>query len=184
MNKFLTDKVNNLQASATLAMAAKARELKSKGIDVIGLSLGEPDFNIPDFIKEAAINAINDNYNSYTPVDGYVDLKKAISRKFSRDNNLNYSISQIVVSTGGGIILKNKDLLKQTFNIYLKCDLETLIKRTSRNKNRPLLKNNVEKNIKILFNDRKEIYNEISDFTINATSNTQKTIKTILERLN
>ena len=100
MNKFLTDKVNNLAASATLAMAAKARELKSKGIDVIGLSLGEPDFNIPDFIKEAAINAINDNYNSYTPVDGFVDLKKAISRKFSRDNNLNYSISQIVVSTG------------------------------------------------------------------------------------
>ena len=88
---------------------------------------------------------------------------------------------KIVVSTGGGIILKNKDLLKQTFNIYLKCDLETLIKRTSRNKNRPLLKNNVEKNIKILFNDRKEIYNEISDLTINATSNTQKTITTILE---
>ena len=100
MNKFLTDKVNNLQASATLAMAAKARELKSKGIDVIGLSLGEPDFNIPEFIKQAAINAINDNYNSYTPVDGYEDLKKAISRKFSRDNNLNYSTSQIVVSTG------------------------------------------------------------------------------------
>ena len=91
---------------------------------------------------------------------------------------------KIVVSTGGGIILKNKDLLNQTFNIYLKCDLETLIKRTSRNKNRPLLKNNVEKNIKILFNDRKEIYNETSDLTINATSNTQKTIKTILEYLN
>ena len=100
MNKFLTDKVNNLSASATLAMAAKARELRSKGVDVIGLSLGEPDFNIPEFIKEAAIKAINDNYNSYTPVDGYVDLKKAISRKFSRDNNLNYSASQIVVSTG------------------------------------------------------------------------------------
>ena len=100
MNKFLTDKVNNLAASATLAMAAKARELRSKGVDVIGLSLGEPDFNIPEFIKEAAIKAINDNYNSYTPVDGYVDLKKAISRKFSRDNNLNYSASQIVVSTG------------------------------------------------------------------------------------
>ena len=90
---------------------------------------------------------------------------------------------KIVVSTGGGIILKNKDLLKQSFNIYLKCDLETLIKRTSRNKNRPLLKNNVEKNIKILFNDRKEIYNNSSDFTINATSNIQKTIKTILEYL-
>ncbi len=100
MNKFLTDKVNNLSASATLAMAAKARELRSKGIDVIGLSLGEPDFNIPEFIKEAAVKAINDNYNSYTPVDGYVDLKKAISKKFSRDNNLNYSASQIVVSTG------------------------------------------------------------------------------------
>jgi aspartate aminotransferase len=81
-------------------MAAKARELRSKGVDVIGLSLGEPDFNIPEFIKEAAVKAINDNYNSYTPVDGYVDLKKAISRKFSRDNNLNYSPSQIVVSTG------------------------------------------------------------------------------------
>lgn len=100
MNKFLTDKVNNLSASATLAMAAKARELRSKGVDVIGLSLGEPDFNIPEFIKEAAVKAINDNYNSYTPVDGYVDLKKAISRKFSRDNNLNYSAGQIVVSTG------------------------------------------------------------------------------------
>ena len=100
MNKFLTDKVNNLSASATLAMAAKARELRGKGVDVIGLSLGEPDFNIPEFIKEAAVKAINDNYNSYTPVDGYVDLKKAISRKFSRDNNLNYSASQIVVSTG------------------------------------------------------------------------------------
>ena len=100
MNKFLTNKVNNLSASATLAMAAKARELRSKGVDVIGLSLGEPDFNIPEFIKEAAVKAINDNYNSYTPVDGYVDLKKAISRKFSRDNNLNYSPSQIVVSTG------------------------------------------------------------------------------------
>ena len=100
MNKFLTDKVNNLAASATLAMAAKARELRSKGVDVIGLSLGEPDFNIPEFIKDAAVKAINDNYNSYTPVDGYVDLKKSISRKFSRDNNLNYSASQIVVSTG------------------------------------------------------------------------------------
>ena len=100
MNKFLTDKVNNLSASATLAMAAKTRELRSKGVDVIGLSLGEPDFNIPEFIKEAAVKAINDNYNSYTPVDGYVDLKKAISRKFLRDNNLNYSASQIVVSTG------------------------------------------------------------------------------------
>ena len=100
MNKFLTDKVNNLAPSATLAMAAKARELKSRGVDIIGLSLGEPDFNVPEFIKEAAVKAINDNYNSYTPVDGYSDLKNAISRKFLRDNNLNYKSSQIVVSTG------------------------------------------------------------------------------------
>ena len=100
MKEFLTDKINNLPASATLAMAAKARELKSKGIDIIGLSLGEPDFNVPEFIKKAANKAINDNYNSYTPVDGYLDLKEAISKKFSRDNNLNYGTNQIVVSTG------------------------------------------------------------------------------------
>ena len=100
MEKFLTDKINNLSASATLAMAAKARELKNKGVDIIGLSLGEPDFNIPEFIKEAAIDAINDNYNSYTPVDGYSDLKDAICKKFERDNQLNYNPNQIVVSTG------------------------------------------------------------------------------------
>jgi aspartate aminotransferase len=81
-------------------MAAKARELKNQGVNVIGLSLGEPDFNTPDFIKQAAIQAVNDNYNSYTPVDGYVALKEAICRKFKRDNQLDYSPSQIVVSTG------------------------------------------------------------------------------------
>ena len=81
-------------------MAAKARELKENGIDIIGLSLGEPDFNTPDFIKNAAIKAIEDNYNSYTPVDGYLDLKKSICKKFERDNKLIYDPSQIVVSTG------------------------------------------------------------------------------------
>ena len=100
MKEYLTDKINNLPASATLTMAAKARELKNKGIDVIGLSLGEPDFNTPEFIKDAAIKAVNDNYNSYSPVDGYLDLKKSICQKFKRDNKLNYSPSQIVVSTG------------------------------------------------------------------------------------
>ena len=80
-------------------MAAKARELRSSGKDVIGLSLGEPDFNIPDFIKEAAKNAIDENYNSYTPVDGYTDLKQAIINKFERDNGLRFTSSQIVVST-------------------------------------------------------------------------------------
>lgn len=103
----LSQKINSLQTSATLAMAAKARELKSQGIEVIGLSLGEPDFNTPDFIKEAAIQAINDDYNSYTPVDGYPELKKAIQHKFKRDNNLDYDVSQICVSTGAKQSLYN-----------------------------------------------------------------------------
>lgn len=81
-------------------MAAKGRELKEQGKDIISLSLGEPDFNTPDFIKDAAIQAINDNYNSYSPVNGYGDLREAICRKFKRDNNLDYNINQIVVSTG------------------------------------------------------------------------------------
>lgn len=96
----LSDRINNLSTSATLAMAAKARELRAEGKDIIGLSLGEPDFNTPDFVKEAAINAVNENYNSYTPVDGYVELKDAIITKFKRDNELEYTRSQIVVSTG------------------------------------------------------------------------------------
>ena len=100
MKKYLSNKINDLPASATLTMAAKAREMKNEGIDIIGLSLGEPDFNIPEYIKDAAIDAINDNYNSYTPVDGYLDLKESISNKFKRDNNLNYNANQIVVSTG------------------------------------------------------------------------------------
>jgi aspartate aminotransferase len=100
MKNKLSDRINNLPVSATLAMAAKARELKNNGIDIIGLSLGEPDFNTPDFIKNAAIQAVNDNYNSYTPVDGYSELKQSICNKFKRDNGLNYQPSQIVVSNG------------------------------------------------------------------------------------
>lgn len=88
-------------------MAAKARELRAEGKDIIGLSLGEPDFNTPDFIKDAAIEAINQNYNSYTPVDGYVELKEAIITKFKRDNHLNFTLPQIVVSTGAKQSLAN-----------------------------------------------------------------------------
>ena len=105
--QLLSDRILNMATSATLAMAAKARELRGEGKDIIGLSLGEPDFNTPDFIKEAAIQAINDNYNSYTPVDGYVELKEAIITKFKRDNNLTYTPSQIVVSTGAKQSLAN-----------------------------------------------------------------------------
>ncbi len=107
MQQKLSDRINNLATSQTLAMAAKTRELREEGKDIIGLSLGEPDFNTPDFIKEAAIQAINDNYNSYTPVDGYVELKDAISKKFKRDNDLIYNRSQIVVSTGAKQTLAN-----------------------------------------------------------------------------
>ena len=107
MSNQLSDRVNSLAISATLEMAAKARELKAAGKDIIGLSLGEPDFNTPDYIKEAAIQAVNDNYNSYSPVDGYVDLKEAIITKFKRDNNLTYTQPQIVVSTGAKQSLYN-----------------------------------------------------------------------------
>ncbi|MEL6976527.1 MAG: pyridoxal phosphate-dependent aminotransferase, partial [Bacteroidota bacterium] len=100
MSVHLSDRISNMSTSATLAMAAKARELRNEGKDIIGLSLGEPDFNIPDFIKDAAKEAIDQNYRSYTPVDGYADLKKAISSKFERDNGLTYGLNQIVVSTG------------------------------------------------------------------------------------
>ena len=107
MKENLSERINNLAVSQTLAMAAKARELKNQGKDVIGLSLGEPDFNTPNYIKQAAVNAINEDYNSYTPVDGYVDLKNAIISKFKRDNNLSYNLSQIVVSTGAKQSLSN-----------------------------------------------------------------------------
>ena len=96
----LSKRINSLPISATLSMAAKARELKNNGVDIIGLSLGEPDFNTPEFIKDAAISAVNDNWNSYSPVDGYLDLKVAICNKFKRDNGISYESSQIVVSTG------------------------------------------------------------------------------------
>lgn len=107
MSNQLSERVNNLAISATLEMAAKARELKAQGKDIIGLSLGEPDFNTPDYIKDAAIQAVNDNYNSYSPVDGYVDLKEAIITKFKRDNKLSYTLPQIVVSTGAKQSLYN-----------------------------------------------------------------------------
>lgn len=107
MNPKLSQRVNEMSTSATLAMAAKTRELKQQGKNIIGLSLGEPDFTIPEFIKQAAIKAINDNIHSYSPVDGYLELKQAIIRKFKRDNHLIYNPSQIVVSTGAKQSLAN-----------------------------------------------------------------------------
>jgi aspartate aminotransferase len=107
MNSKLSNRINNMATSATLAMAAKARELRQAGENIIGLSLGEPDFTVPEFVKNAAIKAVEDNYHSYTPVDGYADLKQAVITKFKRDNNLSYTASQIVVSTGAKQSLYN-----------------------------------------------------------------------------
>ena len=99
--EYLSDRVKSLSVSQTLAMAQKSRELKAKGIDIISLSLGEPDFNTPDYVKEAAKKAIDENYSKYPPVPGYTDLREAISKKFKEENGINYSPEQIIVSAGG-----------------------------------------------------------------------------------
>ncbi len=96
----LSDKVNLISESQTIAMARKSRELKAQGIDIISLSLGEPDFKTPDVIKQAAIKAINEDFTYYTHVSGYVELREAIAHKFKRDNGLDYTADDIVVSTG------------------------------------------------------------------------------------
>ena len=100
MKSILSDRVNNLAESETLAMSRRSRELRDKGIDVINLSLGEPDFDTPEFIKDAAKQALDDNITHYTPVPAVLELRKAIAHKFKRDNNLDYTPDQIVVSTG------------------------------------------------------------------------------------
>ncbi|MCX6253134.1 MAG: pyridoxal phosphate-dependent aminotransferase [Bacteroidia bacterium] len=99
--EYLSDRIKSLSVSQTLAMAQRSRELKAKGIDIISLSLGEPDFNTPDYIKEAAKKAIDDNYSKYPPVPGYKDFREAISKKFKEENGLNYSPEQVIVSAGG-----------------------------------------------------------------------------------
>ena len=96
----LSERLMAMEESATIAMSRKSRELKAEGKDVISLSLGEPDFFTPQFIKDAAIEAMNNNFTMYTPVPGYDDLRESISLKFKRDNGLNYTKDQIVVSTG------------------------------------------------------------------------------------
>jgi aspartate aminotransferase len=99
--EYLSDRIKSLSVSQTLAMAQKSRDLKAKGIDIISLSLGEPDFNTPDYIKEAAKKAIDDNFSRYPPVPGYDDLRKAISTKFKVENGIDYTPDQIIVSAGG-----------------------------------------------------------------------------------
>ena len=122
MNK-VSERINRLAESATLAMARMSRELKVLGKDVIALSLGEPDFNTPEFIKNAAKNAINNNFSHYTPVAGLEELRISISKKFKRDNNLEYTKDQIVVSTGAKQSLANVclSLLNPGEEVLLPC---------------------------------------------------------------
>ncbi|MFW9603113.1 MAG: pyridoxal phosphate-dependent aminotransferase, partial [Prevotella sp.] len=96
----LSDRLNRLAPSATLAMSQKSNEMKALGIDVINMSVGEPDFNTPDHIKDAAKKAIDENYSKYSPVPGYADLRKAIAAKLKNENGLDYSINEILVSNG------------------------------------------------------------------------------------
>ena len=153
--------------------------MPGSGKSTIGRALSEHlNFNFYDTDEVIEFNSkskIRDIFNNEGE-EYFRKLERSILKKLILNKN-------VVISTGGGIVLKNKDLLNQTFNIYLRCDIKTLINRTSRNKNRPLLKDNVEKNIKILFNLRKDIYNKVSDLNIDATSNTQNTIRTILDNL-
>lgn len=99
--EYLSDRIKSLAASQTLAMAQKSRELKAKGLDIISLSIGEPDFDTPDYIKEAAKKAIDENYSKYPPVPGYNDLREAISLKFKNENGISYPPEQVIVSAGG-----------------------------------------------------------------------------------
>jgi len=107
MSDFLSDRVQNVKPSATLAVTAKATELKSQGIKIVPMGSGEPDFDTPLNIQQAGIQAINDGLTRYTPVDGTNDLKNAIIEKFKRDNNLNYSLTEVMVSSGGKQVFYN-----------------------------------------------------------------------------
>jgi len=107
LNQKVSGLLERLSESATLAMARKSRELKEAGHAVISLSLGEPDFDTPDFIKDAAKEGIDENYTHYMPVNGYADFRESISMKFKRDNNIAYTADQIVVSTGAKQSLAN-----------------------------------------------------------------------------
>lgn len=117
----LSSRLQKLQPPATIAMTQKAREYKQQGNDVISLSIGEPDFDTPDFVKEAAKKAIDENYSHYPPISGYPELKAAIIHKFKRDNNLEYKPSQIVVSTGA------KQSIYNTFQVIIDDGDEVII---------------------------------------------------------
>ncbi len=116
---FIADALSRIKPSATIALTQKARDLKATGRDVISLSVGEPDFDTPDNIKEAAIAAIRKGETKYTPVAGIPELRSAIATKFKRENNLDYKASQTIVSTGGKHVIFNA--LLATLNRATRC---------------------------------------------------------------
>ena len=119
--QYLSDKIRNMNESATLKMAQKARDLRAKGIGVISLSLGEPDFDTPDHIKEAAKRALDDGFTKYTPVAGLPELREAICKKLKRDNDLDFSMNEIMVSNGA------KQSISNVFNALLNPGDEVII---------------------------------------------------------
>lgn len=121
MSLDLSKKAQNVKPSSTLAITARAKELKALGLDVVGFGAGEPDFNTPDHINQAAITAINNGFTKYTPASGIVDLKKAISKKFKDFNKINYDVNQIVISNGG------KHSLTNIFEAIINPDDEVII---------------------------------------------------------
>ena len=122
----LSDRLNRLAPSQTLAMSQKSNEMKAQGVDVINMSVGEPDFNTPEPIKEAAKKAIDDNFSRYSPVPGYVDLRKAIVAKLKKENNLDYTTDEVLVSNGAKRMLILCSPSNPTGSVYSKDELEAL----------------------------------------------------------
>ena len=142
---------------------------------ILSKKLNYKFFDTDQNIENETKSKINDIFNN----KGEAYFRELETRVFSKLVKIN----KVVISTGGGIILKNKNILNKCFNIYLQCDEDTLIERASRNKERPLLLIDVKKNIKNLFNERKDIYNELADLKINTKSEIPKTITEILNKI-
>ena len=172
----ISDRILEIEESSTLAMAQRCRNLINEGKNIINLSLGEPDFNTPDFIKQAAKKAIDENYSKYTPVPGYIELREAISEKFKRDNNLIYNKNQIVCSTGA------KQSLMQVLLCILNPDDEIILpspywvsyyQMIKFAKAKPIIiESSIENNFKIKADElRKKITKKTKAFLINSPSN-------------
>ena len=142
---------------------------------ILSKKLNYKFFDTDENIEDETKTKINDIF-TYEGENYFRELETRVLSKLIK-------INKVVISTGGGIILKNKNILNKCFNIYLQCDEDVLIERASRNKDRPLLYKDIKKNMKNLFNERKDIYNDLADLKINTKSDIQKTITEILNKL-